>query len=350
MASIVQTRGSLYFLRDKDYLTGEVGKYVKIGLVRYDKPTKDRVKEHQTGNPRGILDVCTIEDVPFVEQLENIMHYKYNHAWVTGEWFLLSNQELKQVIQDAEALKQEQKKHHTTVLRAEELSKFISNGVIIPADEEILALKSEFNQLKSKQKNIDAKLQIIRSEIYSAMNGNGFIPGVANVSKTEPKPGFDTKRFIEKHPDLYNRYLIQQETDISGSISFSGVPKLQKINEELYKQLKEIPDENLSASKLTQQTARTKKIEKLHENHLQELRVQRLLKWEVFLLEAKFKTIIGENSEIEGICKWNRLEKTKEKFDEKQFKEDHTELYERYILPKKPVFKLNITPNRAYPF
>ncbi len=350
MASIVQTRGSLYFLRDKDYITGEIGKYVKIGLVRYDKPTKDRVKQHQTGNPRGILDLGTIEDVPFVEQLENIMHYKYNHVWITGEWFLLNDQELKQVIRDAEAVKQQQKKHHTTVLHAEELSKSISNGVIIPADEEVLVLKSQFNQLKSKQKIIDAKLQVIRSEIYSAMNGNGSIPGVANISKTEPKPGFDTKRFIEKHPDLYNRYLTQQEIDISGSISFSGVPSLQKINEELHKQLKEIPDENLPGSKLTQQTARTKKIEKLHENHLRELRLQRLIKWEVFLLEAKFKTIIGENTGVENVCKWNRVEKKKEKFDEKQFKEDHPELYERYILPKKAVFKLNITPNRAYPF
>ena len=39
MAEIVKTRGSLYFLRDIDYLTGEKGAYVKIGIVRKDKKT-----------------------------------------------------------------------------------------------------------------------------------------------------------------------------------------------------------------------------------------------------------------------------------------------------------------------
>jgi len=44
MASIATTEGSLYFLGDKDYLTGKLGPYVKIGIVRYDKPTDTECK------------------------------------------------------------------------------------------------------------------------------------------------------------------------------------------------------------------------------------------------------------------------------------------------------------------
>ena len=46
--------GKLYFLGEKDLLTGEHTKYVKIGLVYGEKDVSARIKEHQTGNPRAI--------------------------------------------------------------------------------------------------------------------------------------------------------------------------------------------------------------------------------------------------------------------------------------------------------
>ena len=42
--------GWVYLLREKDFLTGETDRYLKIGLTERDVP--DRVKEHQTGNAR----------------------------------------------------------------------------------------------------------------------------------------------------------------------------------------------------------------------------------------------------------------------------------------------------------
>ena len=46
--------GKLYFLGEKDLLTGEHTKYVKIGLVYGEKEISERILEHQTGNPRAI--------------------------------------------------------------------------------------------------------------------------------------------------------------------------------------------------------------------------------------------------------------------------------------------------------
>ena len=54
MAKIVLKRGSIYFLKEKDYLTGEITRFTKIGLVRADKKTESRISEHQTGNTRYI--------------------------------------------------------------------------------------------------------------------------------------------------------------------------------------------------------------------------------------------------------------------------------------------------------
>ena len=42
--------GWVYLLRERDFLTGTTDRYLKIGLTERD--VEDRVKEHQTGNPR----------------------------------------------------------------------------------------------------------------------------------------------------------------------------------------------------------------------------------------------------------------------------------------------------------
>ena len=89
--------GSIYFLRERDYLSGETSPCVKIGLVRGNKPTEDRIAEHQTGNPRQILDYKTLES-PFVEYLETQLHYRCAHRWISGEWFLLDQEELRSAI------------------------------------------------------------------------------------------------------------------------------------------------------------------------------------------------------------------------------------------------------------
>ena len=75
--AIKLTPGNLYFIRDIDYLTKDIGKYVKIGIVTNDRATEERLKDHQTGNPRGIYPVDEVPDVPFVERLETQLHYEY---------------------------------------------------------------------------------------------------------------------------------------------------------------------------------------------------------------------------------------------------------------------------------
>ena len=103
MAALALKEGSLYFLRDKDYLNGEVGRYVKIGIVREDKSTEQRMQQHQTGNPRGMLNAATLKEVPFVEKLETRLHYRFNEKWITGEWFELSEPEAQEALEAGKA-------------------------------------------------------------------------------------------------------------------------------------------------------------------------------------------------------------------------------------------------------
>ena len=47
MAKIKLTKGQLYFLKERDYRTGEISRYVKIGLVRNEKETEKEINTSQ---------------------------------------------------------------------------------------------------------------------------------------------------------------------------------------------------------------------------------------------------------------------------------------------------------------
>ena len=64
---MILTPGEIYFLGEKDLKTGENSPFVKIGLVRENESrgTADRLKDHQTGNPR-LLHIVKIVKTPLV--------------------------------------------------------------------------------------------------------------------------------------------------------------------------------------------------------------------------------------------------------------------------------------------
>jgi hypothetical protein len=135
--AIKLTPGNLYFIRDIDYLTGDIGKYVKIGIVTNERTTEERIKNHQTGNPRGIYPVAEVTDVPFVERLETHLHYENNEQWITGEWFLMNDTEVKSVVARAEYLKSQQLMYRPLIERVLlKIDKALSNGKIKKANKQ----------------------------------------------------------------------------------------------------------------------------------------------------------------------------------------------------------------------
>ena len=74
--AVVLKPGWLYFLRDRDFRTGQVSPYVKIGLTNFDRPVEARVYDHQTGNPREVYSMNDMQ-VSAVSTTENYLH----HVW-----------------------------------------------------------------------------------------------------------------------------------------------------------------------------------------------------------------------------------------------------------------------------
>jgi len=66
--STAVTHGTLYIMREQDYLSGDLFDYYKIGIVRGEKDVKKREAEHSTANPRKISAIIEIQS-PEVQKL-----------------------------------------------------------------------------------------------------------------------------------------------------------------------------------------------------------------------------------------------------------------------------------------
>jgi hypothetical protein len=351
---LVKTNGSLYFLRDKDYLTGDMGRYVKIGIVRKDKSTDKRIKEHQTGNPRDIIDVYTISGVPFVEKLETLIHYKFNEKWITGEWFDLNNSELDAVIKEAERMKNEQLLLESVILKSEKLSAIESNGLVRSPTVAEEALRDEYILKLKRTKELEAFLALIRSNLCTALdNKYGTITGVLGMSFTSDSLAFDTTSLKMAHPTLHDAYLKSETTEkIKESFEIIGDKNaaLAKWNVPLYTKIKGIPVEHFDRSQENEVLSRTKKIEKLHADHLAHLKELTLLQWDLELIKYQLKVAVDQHESIDGVCRWTRKIQlnTSTKFDEETFKKEQPALYLAHYIVKSGHHKINIHGHRAY--
>jgi len=351
MAEIVKTRGSLYFLRDIDYLTGEKGAYVKIGIVRKDKTTEARIKQHQTGNPRGIIDEYTLSDVPFVEALETHLHYHFNALWITGEWFHMDEEFVKKVVvKEAERLRQEQLKFEKKIYLAEELSTQLSNGKTRKAKKSEHKLIEAAHLIKLQIETADAKLCIAKSALIKSIGKNGEVPGVFHLSKSKDAIKFDATAFKNGNPALYEEYCYEKDGGFQKPFKLENTPKLKTVNPTLYDKKQKLPKERYKLSQIGKQKKRSKKIEALHLDYLNAIREFKLLDWELKKLEAQLKTCCGNFDGIEEVCTWVRKFKaSKQVLNEKLFEEEQPEEYLKYLTLKSGNFIGRIELSRAYP-
>jgi hypothetical protein len=352
--ALVKTNGSLYFLRDKDYLTGDMGRYVKIGIVRKDKSTDKRIKEHQTGNPRDIIDIHTISGVPFVEKLETLIHYRFNEKWITGEWFDLDDKELKVVIKEANRMKDEQLLFESVILKTEKLSNVESNGVSRLATLAEENWRDEYITKLKRTKEIEAHLLLIRAEFCQLIGKKyGNIKGVLDMLFTADSLSFDTSGFKSAYPSLHDEYSKSEtEEKIKETFEIIGEKNaaLSKWNKPLEDQKKKIPKEVFDRSQENSELVRNKKIEILHGNHLALQKEITLLQWELELIKYQLKAAVDKEEKIEGVCSWKRTATavTSTKFDEETFKKDHPALYLAHYMVKQGHHKITIHGHRAY--
>jgi T5orf172 domain len=349
---MIKVPGSIYFLRERDFLTGEVSPYVKIGLVRKDKPTEKRILEHQTGNPREIYDYQTIE-ATFVEDLETRLHYIFGAHWVTGEWFLLDELQLLEVIDVAQAYAQEQQQLAAVLDQADELATMVSSGLTLDASANANALWEELKEVRTRIAMEKATRSIAELKLRNLLGVHRGIRGIIDVQVSKSAATFNKAAFEEStyYAQFAAAYTKVQPGKFSGSFLLKNIPNLKTAHPLLDEELKALKLPKVSSADLTDVILeRTAEMEALHLVMISQDAKLGPLEWKNFQLETHLKLEVGVADGIKDICTWKRLMKAEsEEFDVQRFKEEQPDIAELFMHTAAPSVKHPFSKFRAYP-
>lgn len=341
------TPGELYFIRETDLLTNEKTGYVKIGLVREGdgRNSHDRALEHQTGNPRK-LSVHKIIETPAISSMENIVHNLHATHRISGEWFQFNEDELIKCIQSARTLAQEVKSNLKALEEAEKLKSVEANDMTISASDIALSWREKYFAAKQVFQECEILEAKFKNLVKQALADHEPLSHVAKIRDSSKRDVFNKKIFSEQLPELYSRYC-STSNKLSARFTWSSykidADALNITNANFFEFHKDF-DAKLNLNQLPSSAS----IEHLHSFHLQLLGYKSKSEWDMEIAQANVQMICGENSEIAGICKWNRSIQTKIFFDEKRFAEENPDIYSKYIETIDGVSSLIVDPKHQY--
>ena len=319
--------GELYFVREREYQVDSFTNYVKIGLVREreGRSSFDRLREHQTGNPRDlVLPPGNVLITPAIDRVEALMHNIFATRRISGEWFLFANEmEIEGAISRAKDLISETESFSGLLANAEALEGRESFETIIATSDEIIEISSRLSLAKGKLKVL-VSIQSQIGNLYKAAHSEGrdLGKGAATIQR-KLAPKFDQERFELENSELFQRYL---ETSRKWDQRFLFKVKPTEIGA--------LPHEFQNfVEEITRTVANLGcNLDLLNDPLLNVTREIALAEWEIETTEAELKNICGENAGIDSVCTWVRKWVEKSVFDAKRLAEEYPKLYSSYLV------------------
>lgn len=340
MASSAMAAGELYFAGEIDPRTQELTPYFKIGIVREseNRSSANRMKEHQTGNPRELMLIETIT-TPVVEQIETLMHGAFAPFRISGEWFFFSPEQRDNAISQAERYVLEANESIENMLRAAELQTISSNDeTMTPSDraselhQRLLKIRQEIGVLEKATKLIDTTIRDLSSSDVA-------LGRFATLTSGTESEKFDETKFKQDHPDLWSQ-LYEITPKWQQRFLLNETKEMKEALGEIRPEIREISDVVMSQ---IQRSIEFSDISFVHGEYLSILTLLAPLEWEEKRLESALKTELGEYHEIEGICSWPRSLKDRGSFNKKALQELHPEIYGEYVSKSQSKPKLTIS-------
>jgi len=301
---MILTPGQLYFVNEQDVRTGERSRYFKIGIVRdaADRDSKDRLLEHQTGNPRKL---CIVENLtmPAVEAIETNLHYLFARNRVMGEWMEFTDAELQNAIAKAKELSAEMEANYSDFEVAQALKDKVSNGSKLKDSEEAQDVYDEYLEYKEIGNICSELLAKYDDYLDSAIEQGVDVSSVAKVQTRAGAKKFDEKLFAEKYPDLYESFT-DKNYPVKGVFRWVNAkdwaPDVSFLTEDQVDRMTALKEQLESAEYSLQTTL------ELHEKHLGVLEILKYAEWKITIANTKTRVLTGEYDGIEGICTWKR--------------------------------------------
>ena len=322
---MILTPGQLYFINEQDTQTGVRSNYYKIGIVREadDRDSENRLLEHQTGNPRELCIVETL-NMPAVEAVETNLHYLFASKRVMGEWMCFTDDELKQAITKAKELAAQMQENIKVFEKAEKLKKVVSNSKILPATPETDELYATIMNFKEVLNSCNEVLAMYKEYLYKAIEKGIPVGAKANLQTRAGVKKFDPKLFESKYPALYKKYSLTTAS-ITGAFRTKAAKDWNFDLSTLEPEQVELLADFKEHLKIADHTMEIGFI--LHSKHLGVLEIEKYAEWENQMANTKLRVLTGESEGIEGICTWKRELKETVSLDKDKLKAEQPNEY-----------------------
>ena len=305
MAESITRGGEIYFIRERDYITGAVSPYVKIGLTRDDRMSAARQGDHQTGNPRELF-LHHAEKVDMVQTVEKTLHWQFAAKRVTGEWFLLDDALLAEAVTKCRTLGVEFQFHVDAIRAAEQLAGVPSHGEPIAASAEALEWWRKHQVADRIVSLCDHAVKNYKEVLESDVREGKDISAVAKSGKRETST-FNEEAFSKKYEALWKAHL--------GPVSFSGRFTVTKMNDDdlrLHPEvLAETPAIEAFEASIGEYVQKRITLDQLGKGYIEFLSRTEFYRTRELLAKHYLMSICGEAPEIISLCKWKRTEKRK---------------------------------------
>lgn len=338
--------GELYFLGELDHRTQQRSPFVKIGIVKEseNRDTAKRIKEHQTGNPRQIVELAVLA-TPNVERVETTLHGLYAPFGVGGEWFERSDADLSVTIRHAGELVDTMRNADAALNEAQRLVKVESAGDPVPPDSTVIDMHRRLLEFRAIDDAIGQAGKAVQAALGAAHARGLTVGRFVNVQSKQVADAFDKDTFAQEHPEVHARFLVEKES-MSQRFNPTKDKSLDLSLERLAPQVAALTGNVVtvaaSASESLQQAAA------LHGLYLELLVERASVDLEIELLNARLKTACGVAPGINGVCSWKRELKTESKLDESALKGELPDLYARYLMARQPTTAVVVARNRGY--
>ena len=317
--------GEIYFIRERDRVSGKRTNYVKIGIVSdTERGSSERLTEHQTGNPRD-LELHHVTQTPSPFRVEKFLHQRFGGNRVRSEWFALTDEELSEAVQVSERLAKDALTHVPVIDKAAVLARTQSAGDKIPATSEatewhqkLMAAKHAVGickDLKDDYKQVAIELSPVAREEAEQEE--------LVVSEDYVIQKFDEDGFSKKHPTIHKRFIETSET-ISGRFTPSKLstieadPELVQFSSKFLDACDEVRQGTLSFGDLFDLNRDLEMFEGSYQ-------------WDETIADAHLRALCGDSPGIVGLCTWNRSVKTKSTFDRAGLENAHPKKYEEFV-------------------
>jgi hypothetical protein len=343
---MVLKAGELYFLGELDHRTRTQTPFVKIGIVRENdgRDTAKRVKEHQTGNPRQIVEIAVIP-TPNVERVETTMHGLYAPFGVGGEWFERTGADLVTTIARAEQLAITMRGAENSLRAAEALAAVESSADPIAPTSSLTDLHRRVLELKAVERAIKAATSAVKDALNDAYGAGVSVERFVDIQTRQLAASFDKDTFQQQHPEVFSEFLREKERlaqRFTPSANKTLDVRLERVAPSVAELAQRISGMTSGVVDNAQQAA------ELHARYLELLVEEAAMDLELELLTATLKVACGEASGITGVCSWKREMKLELKLDESALKRDRPDLYQRYLVAKPPATAIVVARHRGY--